>query len=84
VNAVANAIFLANSCGANVGATSLLLWNSNTAVQTITLANSEGSFTFSLPPSAVVILQKNASDTLQCSSNAANGFIYANPISKGP
>jgi hypothetical protein len=82
INAAANVIALANTYGANAtqGATSLYLYNSNTSSQTITLVNSQGSFTFAIPPSTVIILNKNASDTLQCASNTSNGFIYANPI----
>jgi hypothetical protein len=66
INSTANVIPLANTYGANAtaGATCLYLFNSNTAVQTITLANTQGSFTFTIPPSTAIILNKNASDTL--------------------
>jgi hypothetical protein len=70
INSAANVIPLANTYGGNAtsGATSLYLYNSNTSALTITLANSQGSFIFAIPPSIVLILNKVSTDTLACAA----------------
>ena len=84
INSVANVISLANTYGANAtsGATCLYL-DPNTSGQVLTLANSEGSFNFTIPPSTVLVLAKNNSDTLAC-AGGSNGFICATPIARVP
>ena len=86
INAAANVIPLSNTYGAHAtqGATSLYIYNSNTSVQVLTLANTLGSFTFTIPPSTEIVLNKNSSDTLQCAANSSNGFLIANPIARTP
>jgi hypothetical protein len=86
INAAANVIALANTYGANAtsGATMLYIYNSNNSPQTLILANSEGSFSFTIPSNTVLEFDKLSTDTLQASSNTSNGCIYATPVAKSP
>lgn len=85
INGAANVISLANTylAAANAGSTMLYVYNSNNSVQTIFLSNSQGVFTFDIAGNSVILLSKNATD-LVASANAANGYIYANPIARSP
>lgn len=84
LTSVANIIFLANTYGDEVGATSLFIYNSNNSVVGLVLSNTQGEFTFACPPGIEFILSKNSSDTLACNAAAANGFLIVNPIQRTP
>jgi hypothetical protein len=86
LNSASTVVPLANNYNANSsqGASSVYIWNSNTTSAVLVLANSQGSFTFTVPGSSVLILNKVPSDTIACSSNSTNGYLICNPIQKCP
>jgi hypothetical protein len=81
INSTANTVPLANAFGENAasGATSLYIYNANTtAAQTLQLSNTQGSWTFAIPPNSVIILEKYAGDSV----NSSSTFLTANPIER--
>ena len=87
INSVANVISLANTYGANAtsGATCLYLYNSNTSGQVLTLANSEGSFNFTISSEHCAPFLPKTIPTLSPVLRAeSNGFICATPIARVP
>jgi hypothetical protein len=84
LTSTANVIALANSYGNQVGATSVLIYNSNTSILGLVLSNTQGNFTFACPPGEVIILSKNSSDALSCNTAAANGYLIVNCIERTP
>ena len=61
-----------------------MIYNSNTAAVGLVLSNSQGSFTLAVPPTSMLILNKNATDLVACNVAAANGFLLCNPIQRSP
>jgi hypothetical protein len=69
--------YLANS---TQGASCVYIFNANTTTPvTLTIANSQGNNTFTVPPNVDVVLIKQPSDALTASAN-----LIANPIAKEP
>jgi hypothetical protein len=80
INTSPNCIPLANTFLANATQGASCVWIfSYLGNSTITLANSQGSFTFYLPGATELVLQKQPSDTLFATVNC-----IANPIQKTP
>jgi hypothetical protein len=81
LNSTATAVPLSNSYSANAtqGASCVYIYNPEATSTVLTIANSEGNNTFSIPPSAEIVLIKQPSDALTASAN-----LVANPIAKEP
>jgi hypothetical protein len=79
LNSTATVVPLSNTYSANAtqGASCVYIYNAQTGTVVLTIANSQGNNTFTVPPSMSIVLIKQPSDALTASAN-----LVANPIAK--
>lgn len=87
-NSTANVVPIANTYGANAtsGATCMYISNPVGNNVVITIANTLGSFTFTMPANAdPIILQKVSTDTISTAlANGTSAGLTINPVAKVP
>jgi hypothetical protein len=81
INSTPSYVPVSNTFGTNAtaGATCVWIYNIQTSNTVLTLANSTGNVTFTIPPNTAIVLSKYAPDQLTASAN-----LIANPIVRVP
>jgi hypothetical protein len=81
LNSTPTVVPLSNTYLANAtqGASCVYIYNPANTATTLTIANTQGNNSFSIPPTMDIVLIKQPSDALTASAN-----LVANPIAKQP